>query len=715
MFANFGRVLDKIFASKRLKILSTVEVVEMMKSWDKLGRFCGIATKFAQAMEEFKTCLESIRVHMVSVKLKSRGKKKIHCYKCKESGHMKRDCPKLKRQADEKRDDSSKSTNVVQNENSDWSDGDMLFVSTNQKAWVDFSKQKSEVFAKFNLWKVEVKNQTGRKIKYLRSENDTEYTDSQFQKFCEEHGIQRHFSMQAVSMACYLINRSPRTSLGGKIAENVWTGNLVDFDHLRIFCCSAYVHIPSDERSKLNPKSKQCIFLRYKKGFKDYKFWDSVVRKMVISRDAVFNEQSILQQHQDKMPKIGFNSNTLQMESEPHPVATGDCGNSHPISGDPVAIESGGNTHPTFGGSTTNQLQTHNLGRDRQRRTNVKSPSRLGYEDMVSFALLISGDELTTFYGAITSQEKEWMGAMVEEMESLQKNHTWELVQLLEGKKFIGYKWVYRKKPAVSEKEGEKFKAQLEEQIYIEQPNGFTQFEYEHLVCKLKKSLHGLKQSPRQWYKRFDSYMLQIGYKQCEYDCCVYVKSPDDSSFIFLLLYVYDMLIAAKNMHDVLTLKALLSQEFDMKDLVLDRFGMSKAKSMSTPLENHFKLSSKQYRKIDHEIEDMEKTPLGSSQVDFQISEGYCWAWSSFGSQQNDRLVVGYEDFDYTGDLDDRKSTTGYVFTLGGGPIYWKSTVQSIVVLSTTEAEYMVVVEAAKEALWLNGLAKELGVEQVGV
>ncbi|KAL0301508.1 UNVERIFIED_CONTAM: Retrovirus-related Pol polyprotein from transposon TNT 1-94, partial [Sesamum radiatum] len=229
----------------------------------------------------------------------------------------------------------------------------------------------------------------------------------------------------AVSMACYLINRSPRTSLGGKIAENVWTGNLVDFDHLRIFCCSAYVHIPSDERSKLNPKSKQCIFLGYKKGFKDYKFWDSV------------------------------------MESEPHPVATGDCGNSHPISGDPVAIESGGNTHPTFGGSTTNQLQTHNLGRDRQRRTNVKSPSRLGYEDMVSFALLISGDELTTFYGAITSQEKEWMGAMVEEMESLQKNHTWELVQLLEGKKFIGYKWVYRKKPAVSEKEGEKFKAQL--------------------------------------------------------------------------------------------------------------------------------------------------------------------------------------------------------------------------------------------------------------
>ena len=59
-----------------------------------------------------------------------------------------------------------------------------------------------------------------------------------------------------------------------------------------------------------------------------------------------------------------------------------------------------------------------------------------------------------------------------------------------------------------------------------------------------------------------------IGYKRCEYDCCVYVKSLDDSSsFIFLLLYVDDMLIAAKSMIEVNKLKSLLSKEFDMKDL----------------------------------------------------------------------------------------------------------------------------------------------------
>ncbi|KAL0303205.1 UNVERIFIED_CONTAM: Retrovirus-related Pol polyprotein from transposon TNT 1-94 [Sesamum radiatum] len=169
------------------------------------------------------------------------------------------------------------------------------------------------------------------------------------------------------------------------------------------------------------------------------------------------------------MPKESSSSDTLQMELEPHPVAPENRGGSHRSSDDPVAVESGGSSLPTSGGSTTSELQTYNLARDRQRRTNVKPPSRLGYEDMVSFALLVSGDEPTTFHGAITSQEKkEWMGAMVEE-ESLRKNYTWEPVQLPKGKKAIGCKWVYKKKPTVSEKEGEKFKARLVAKGYSQQ------------------------------------------------------------------------------------------------------------------------------------------------------------------------------------------------------------------------------------------------------
>ena len=322
----------------------------------------------------------------------------------------------------------------------------------------------------------------------------------------------------------------------------------------------------------------------------------------------------------------------------------------------------------------------------------------------------------------------------------------------------------------------------LEEQIYMEQPEGFSKDGQSQLVCKLRRSLYGLKQSPRQWYKRFDSYMLQIGFRRCEYDCCVYVKSLGDGSFIFLLLYVDDMLIAANHLRAINELKSMLSKEFDMKDLgatkkilgmdihrdrssrklwlsqqgyiekVLERFSMSNAKSVNTPLANHFKLSVEQCPKNDAEEDYMSKVPYASavgclmyamvctrpdlaqavSQVCRFMSKPGKRHWEAvkwifrylkgttghglmFGGQDGDPSVVGYVDSDYAGSVDDRRSTTGYVFTLAGGPICWKSTVQSIVAMSTTEAEYMAVAEAGKEALWLNGLVKELGIEQGGV
>ena len=138
--------------------------------------------------------------------------------------------------------------------------------------------------------------------------------------------------------------------------------------------------------------------------------------------------------------------------------------------------------------------------------------------------------------------------------------------------------------------------------------------------------------------------MIRIGNKRCEYDFYVYVKSLDDeSSFIFLLLYVDDMLIAAKSMVEVNKLKSLLSKEFDMKDLgaakkilgmeihrdkasgrlwlsqhsyvkrMLERFKMDNAKPISTPLANHFRLSTSQCPKTDDEVNDMSKVPYASA------------------------------------------------------------------------------------------------------
>ena len=190
-------------------------------------------------------------------------------------------------------------------------------------------KNKSDAFVTFKKWKVEAENQTGRKLKCLRTDNGTKYRDDEFLKFCEKHGIMRHFTIRktpqqngvterlnrtitetarclrlnaglpkvfwakAVNIACYIINRSPRVALDGKVSEEVWTGQEVDNFLMRIFGCPTYVHISSEDRSKLDPKSKKCIFLSYEKGVKGYKLWDPVAQKVMISRDVIFDEKSM--------------------------------------------------------------------------------------------------------------------------------------------------------------------------------------------------------------------------------------------------------------------------------------------------------------------------------------------------------------------------------------------------------------------------------------
>jgi len=133
--------------------------------------------------------------------------------------------------------------------------------------------------------------------------------------------------------------------LGGKVAKEVWTENALDFGHLQIFGCPAYVHVPGDERSKLDVKPKKCIFLGYKKAVKDYKFWDPVDKKVVISRDDVFDEQFMLQQNHEK----------VQMGLEHIPATTATL----------ERIESSSSS----GSSSTVDLQDYNLARYRERDT----------------------------------------------------------------------------------------------------------------------------------------------------------------------------------------------------------------------------------------------------------------------------------------------------------------------------------------------------------
>ena len=98
------------------------------------------------------------------------------------------------------------------------------------------------------------------------------------------------------------------------------------------------------------------------------------------------------------------------------------------------------------------------------------------------------------------------------------------------------------------------------------QPKGFEDKRKPDFVCFLKKSLYGLKQSPRQWYKRFDSFVHSIGFKRSDFDHCLYFQHHNKDC-VFLLLYVDDMLLIGSNVKMIDGIKLAFSSEFDMKDL----------------------------------------------------------------------------------------------------------------------------------------------------
>jgi hypothetical protein len=105
----------------------------------------------------------------------------------------------------------------------------------------------------------------------------------------------------------------------------------------------------------------------------------------------------------------------------------------------------------------------------------------------------------------------------------------------------------------------------------MKQPKGFVVKGKKDLVCKLKISLYGLKQSPRMWYQKFDPYILSLGFVIRKFDHCIYSKE-EGGCFIYEALYVNDMFLIGNNMDTIKEVKKQLSYKFDMKDLGATKF-----------------------------------------------------------------------------------------------------------------------------------------------
>nr|GEZ11199.1 retrotransposon protein, putative, Ty1-copia subclass [Tanacetum cinerariifolium] len=321
---------------------------------------------------------------------------------------------------------------------------------------------------------------------------------------------------KAVNIASYLVNRPPSTAVGVKMPQEVWSGKPSDYSDLRIFGCLVYAHVND---GKHEPRAVKCIFLGYETGVKGYQLWCTEGKspdKFFISKNVTFDESAMLVQSREEEQQEKNNNDQPEQPEQLEPQVK------------PVKEEAD-NTSTGVEDSIT----------VRKGKRNALRPARYArcvntYDiDYVAYALA-----------------------------SLEKNKTWDLVTLPKRVKPVGCKWVLKRKKEIPGVEPARFKARL-------MAKGFSQKEgidYHEVFSPVVK--HKTIRVLLAMVDAFNLEQLDVKTAFLMFDNCVYSKKVSGESYVYLLLYVDDMLIAAKNIVVIKDLKALLKSEFEMKDLV---------------------------------------------------------------------------------------------------------------------------------------------------
>ncbi|KAD4385676.1 hypothetical protein E3N88_25845 [Mikania micrantha] len=304
----------------------------------------------------------------------------------------------------------------------------------------------------------------------------------------------------------------------------------------------------------------------------------------------------------------------------------------------------------------------------------------------------------------------------------------------------------------------------LNEEVYIKQPDGFVVQGNEKMVYKLSKALYGLRQAPRAWNVKLDKVLKELGFMKCKHEQAVYILHKSDTTLI-IGVYVDDIIVTGPDENHVNEFKNKMKLVFEMSDLgqlsyylgievdqqkngitlkqsayakeLLKIAGMSECNSSTWPMEHKLQLirdedgkevNATDYRRLIRSLQYLLHTrpDLGfsvgvASRYMEKPKESHLKAVKHIlryikGSLNvgliyrsgGDGKLVGYSDSSFGTDLTDRKGTTGTVFYMSGNFITWSSQKQRTVALSSCEAEFMAATGAACQALWLGNLTSEL-------
>jgi hypothetical protein len=554
--------------------------------------------------------------------------------------------------------------------------------------------------------------------------------------------------------------------------------------------------VPIPKKRKLGPKTVDCVFLGYAFHSIGYRFLivksevsDMHVGTIMESNDATFFEDIF------PMKDMPSSSNQEIPSTSNQELAT--------IPEPTIPME-----------HLENPVEDDNEAPKRSKRQ--RTAKSFGDD----FIVYLVDDTPSSISEAYASPDADyWKEAVRSEMDSILANGTWEITDRPYGCKPVGCKWVFKKKlrpdgtiekykarlvaKGYTQKEGEDFfdtyspvarlttirvllslaashgllvhqmdvktaflNGELEEEIYMDQPDGFVVNGQEGKVCKLLKSLYGLKQAPKQWHEKFERTLTAAGFAVNEADKCVYYRHGGGEGVI-LCLYVDDILIFGTNLKVIEEVKAFLSHCFEMKDLgvadvilnikllrddnggitllqshyvekILSRFGYSDCNPSPTPydpsvlLRKNRRIAKDQLRysqiigslmylasatrpDIAYAVSKLSRFVSNPGDDHWHALERimrYLKGTASYGIHYSGypRVLEGYSDSNWISDADEIKATSGYVFTLGGGAVSWKSCKQTILTRSTMEAELTALDTATVEAEWLRQLLMDLPV-----
>ncbi|BBH01653.1 hypothetical protein Prudu_011986, partial [Prunus dulcis] len=593
--------------------------------------------------------------------------------------------------------------------------------------WVYFLRNKSEAFYCFKKFKSMTELQTGHKVQCIRSDRGGEFLSTDFLEFCEANGIQRQLTMAYTPQQNGVVERKielcPTKALNNITPFEAYSGRKPGIAHLKVFGSLCYVHVPTELRHKLEPKSTKgvkCLALDRQNG-------------------SVMTTYSIENQVDLDLKSDSSNENST---------------------GTPQTLDMQESTSSTPGDISSEE-----------RRTQAYDHTPLKWRRLDDVLAQCNLCIMEPEKYADAAQDESWLKAMEDELQMIEKNETWELVDRPTEKPVIGVKWVYKtklnldgsvqknkarlvakgyaQKPgldynetyapvarldtirtliALAAKKGWKLfqldvksaflNGVLQEEVYVNQPEGFVIKGKEDKVYRLHKALYGLKQAQG-------------------LDDIVYTGSSQAllAEFKEDMMAKYEMtdlglLHHFLGMGVVQTESSIFLHQKKYASTLLSKFGLTECKSVTTPLVATEKLAKddgsgaaneEQYRSIVGSL-----LYLTATRPDIMYASSllarfmHCPTNRHYGTAKRvlryikgtldygleyvkgkSSILIGYCDSDWGGSVGDCKSTSGYAFSFGMK--------QNCVALSTAEAEYISAAEATTQAIWLRFVLEDFG------